>query len=409
MELIFENVEERDAFFKDHCPGRFGGGEPIPPIGCDVGCKECWAHSGVKYSVKEKKQEYDNITITQRLYRIQDVYKSTKRLDPDFRNDDYEWIIGEALIKHLGDIGYEYRSVGDKYKSLAGICVTVDHDYPLRVILAKKNVEKYGPTPDHPVPIEEQMSNKDEVKASVCNAWFMMNPGDKLLKTEHGWRIEAKKEEPKQVYISTASHPDPLVERMLKNMLNTAYGKDGIRPFVVMPRHCGRTAAYSMIDEMYEYWKRDAENCMDAFRRSQEERRKLQIENVIFNKPATIVFWKDGTKTVVKCQDGDDFVEEKGLAMAICKKVFGNGSGYYEEFKKWLPEFDPMEAYREFVDAVERLTNSCIKINIPVPEEKKEEPERCCSNCRYARFKGTEYPCNKCIPPCINFKPKDAK
>lgn len=27
-----------------------------------------------------------------------------------------------------------------------------------------------------------------------------------------------------------------------------------------------------------------------------------QIKNVIFNDPATIVFWKDGTKTVVKCQ-----------------------------------------------------------------------------------------------------------
>ena len=42
-----------------------------------------------------------------------------------------------------------------------------------------------------------------------------------------------------------------------------------------------------------------------------------EIKNVIFNDPATIVFWEDGTKTVVKCQDGDEFDPEKGLAMAI--------------------------------------------------------------------------------------------
>lgn len=47
------------------------------------------------------------------------------------------------------------------------------------------------------------------------------------------------------------------------------------------------------------------------------------IEKVIFNKPATIVFWTDGTKTVVKCGDGDMWDEEKGLAMAICKKLIG--------------------------------------------------------------------------------------
>ena len=43
------------------------------------------------------------------------------------------------------------------------------------------------------------------------------------------------------------------------------------------------------------------------------------IKKVIFNDPATIVFWKDGTKTVVKRQEGAEFDPEKGLAMAICR------------------------------------------------------------------------------------------
>lgn len=62
------------------------------------------------------------------------------------------------------------------------------------------------------------------------------------------------------------------------------------------------------------------------------------IKKVIFNDPATIVFWEDGSKTVVKCQDGDIYDPEKGLAMAISKKALGNQGNYCEVFKKWLPE-----------------------------------------------------------------------
>ena len=63
----------------------------------------------------------------------------------------------------------------------------------------------------------------------------------------------------------------------------------------------------------------------------------IKIKNVIFNDPATIVFWTDGTKTVVKCQDDDIFDPEKGLAMAISKKALGNKGNYCNELKKWLP------------------------------------------------------------------------
>lgn len=62
------------------------------------------------------------------------------------------------------------------------------------------------------------------------------------------------------------------------------------------------------------------------------------IENVIFNNPATIVIWKDGTKTVVKCQPGDEFDKEKGLLMAIAKKHFNNQSNFNNVLKKFLPE-----------------------------------------------------------------------
>ena len=71
-----------------------------------------------------------------------------------------------------------------------------------------------------------------------------------------------------------------------------------------------------------------------------------EIKNVIFNDPATIVFWEDGTKTVVKCQNGDEFDPEKGLAMAIVKKAYGNKGNYCNKMKKWLPKEEPVDINR---------------------------------------------------------------
>lgn len=69
---------------------------------------------------------------------------------------------------------------------------------------------------------------------------------------------------------------------------------------------------------------------------------KNQIKDVIFNNPATIVFWKDGTKTVVKCQKdkGDTYNPELGLAMCIIKKMCDNKGNYNDVFNKWLPTED---------------------------------------------------------------------
>lgn len=60
------------------------------------------------------------------------------------------------------------------------------------------------------------------------------------------------------------------------------------------------------------------------------------IDKVIFNNPATIIIWKDGTKTVVKCQEGEIFDEEKGLAIAIAKKALGNKGNFNEVFKEYV-------------------------------------------------------------------------
>lgn len=60
------------------------------------------------------------------------------------------------------------------------------------------------------------------------------------------------------------------------------------------------------------------------------------IKNVIFAPPATIVYWSDGSKTVVKCSEKDVFDPEKGLAMAIAKRCGGNKGSYYREIQNWV-------------------------------------------------------------------------
>lgn len=60
------------------------------------------------------------------------------------------------------------------------------------------------------------------------------------------------------------------------------------------------------------------------------------IKGVIFAPPATIVYWSDGSKTVVKCSEKDVFDPEKGLAMAIAKRCGGNKGSYYKEIQNWV-------------------------------------------------------------------------
>ena len=51
-----------------------------------------------------------------------------------------------------------------------------------------------------------------------------------------------------------------------------------------------------------------------------------RISRIIFNNPATIVIWEDGTKTIVRCMKGEKFEKYAGFAAACMKKMFGSTS-----------------------------------------------------------------------------------
>lgn len=91
-----------------------------------------------------------------------------------------------------------------------------------------------------------------------------------------------------------------------------------------------------VLDSMrYMHW---ADRVMEEAAKKKEETTMTaaSIKNVIFNPPATIVFWTDGSKTVVKCNAKDEFDPEKGLAMAIAKRCANNSDDFYKEIKKWV-------------------------------------------------------------------------
>lgn len=65
----------------------------------------------------------------------------------------------------------------------------------------------------------------------------------------------------------------------------------------------------------------------------------LHIKRVLYQNPATIVFWSDGTKTVSKCSEKDTYSMETGLALCVLKKIIGT-----REVKALLQEWCSYES-----------------------------------------------------------------
>ena len=146
------------------------------------------------------------------------------------------------------------------------------------------------------------------------------------------------------------------------------------------------------IADMYPF-KAARGNCKSFYSsRLWTESLRLKIEKVIFNEPATIVLWSDGTKTVVKCDESETFDHEKGLAMAIAKRFLRTnttGSNYYDEFKKWLPKEEPKPETKTKTETVtlyaEGLPILEAKIDKDLEEMNKEVSERIQNLCKIAK------------------------
>lgn len=123
----------------------------------------------------------------------------------------------------------------------------------------------------------------------------------------------------------------------------------------------------------------------------------LEIKNVYFNYPVTVVIWNDGTKTIVRCSENDFYDPEKGLAMAIVKKAYGNDNKFHKVFKKWIPEEDEAEKRVN-------LRNSVLSASL-------NTLFRSCTACKHQGQSINMDPCRTCLNgrmhPC--FEPIDSE
>lgn len=104
---------------------------------------------------------------------------------------------------------------------------------------------------------------------------------------------------------------DDEVKKWLKKNMETS-DTDGDEK---MNDRCGVTFKYSSPDDSLIKTAYDL-----------SYKRKFTPVQIIFNDPATIVFWEDGTKTVVKCAPGTPFNKYAGFCAALAKHVYVSNS-----------------------------------------------------------------------------------
>ena len=62
----------------------------------------------------------------------------------------------------------------------------------------------------------------------------------------------------------------------------------------------------------------------------------VYIKSVIYNDPATVVIWSDGTKTVSKTHADDKYSPEVGLVLCVLKKLTGS-TRVHDLIEAWIP------------------------------------------------------------------------
>ena len=79
-------------------------------------------------------------------------------------------------------------------------------------------------------------------------------------------------------------------------------------------------------------------NGLAIFSENLYDKSTYTINHVIFNGPATIVFWEDGKKTVVKRKNGDHDNRSMAIMYAIMKRMFGSTSAVNRYIDKVVTE-----------------------------------------------------------------------
>lgn len=131
------------------------------------------------------------------------------------------------------------------------------------------------------------------------------------------------------------------------------------------------------------------------------------VDRIIFNPPATIVFWKDGSKTVVKCHGDQTFNPYYGFCAALAKHIYKSNSAVNRMVDKYVSEMthDSLVKYSDSYTKDNKKTNDDGYVGVITNEDKSQTVNslqydhnlgRVCENCKYYHKDTREYPCNRC-------------
>ena len=84
----------------------------------------------------------------------------------------------------------------------------------------------------------------------------------------------------------------------------------------------------------------------------------FEIQSVLSNrkKNAFTVVWTDGTHTTIHCQSGDEWDDEKALAMCFTKKALGNKGNFNDKFN------DALDNKMKVIPAVDKVVKEEVEI-----------------------------------------------
>ena len=103
---------------------------------------------------------------------------------------------------------------------------------------------------------------------------------------------------------------------------------------------------------------------------------KYGVKEIIYHNAATIVYWTDGTKTVVKCNENDEYSEYAGFVAAVAKKMYGGANAINRliDSKKVIRGnglSQPFRSEKTFIEILDEAGKKCEKL----PPDPLEHPE----------------------------------
>lgn len=240
----------------------------------------------------------ENFWVKEILNAFLGMLDEEKMENEDFDEDEYVWYVGINVFQRLRNLAHMLNGhLWDREKdTFLGISMRIVYTNPNTIVLDKKG-------------FVDQNSNK-----LICNIPEVLSYFD----TDMACDITDIKKDLNAQYGRLAMQLKSLKKE--EKRMNTPLDK--------------KTLAYAAQDVINTY------NAFMAYQKQHRRKSADPIKKAIFNDPATIVYWKDGTKTVVMAKN-EPFDPEKGLAMAFAKRFLGNQGNYYDIFRKWLPEEKP--------------------------------------------------------------------